>query len=1244
MKQIFCPSHIKSAVSLAISAQLIFSPYLALASDRVNPNSIRTSSFAGTPTSSAGKSVNSANAQLANAAASAELEANPFLKQLMESQVSADGFQIPFSINDPALDKDAFLLGSGSQTWLTRSSFNSGSANQLTNDSSESLVRKNSDGTLDITVPRSNRTLHINAPLSALQATDNYFFLTLDPSSDWFQKAAGPGVAPGEGLFIIQRAGLASAANANIPVPVYFLPLPGSGWTGKVVSQYLPQLDTLALASRGGDLIPLELKDVATLIEAENMNLQLALEATAKFDPSGMGQDLREHKVIRPAPGTTAGFGMFFTGLNLKSPQNSYWKTVEQLAALENSKFNSSKWLNALLNKLPMGLGILLPQQAQAITLSPKVIGILQYVGTIVAAMMVISVVVKYSHPGVRAKMKAIRENDIKSGARKEPKTLLGKAGREVREVFDVFAPVATTVAQIPAVTTGDAIEMFLDRFFTASTSGDHTLVRRALNKSFYFSRRSLSNVPTDSKTFALGALYMGAIDTAAVGIQLDTVVPWMSKELLLPHVSPELGAKIVDAFDYNNPNYKNTVIGEILANGQSHFVRGAAGFSIEARQLATAAIQVETDNELRNQGINPLLPENESKRDHLFEEKMNKRLQLSGLPGSDKFLFDLNTIYAQGPKWFGYRTPEEMQTEETFIYQKRHQMRRSVMKRAIEHANRIAIESPSTQATQTLQLLQQELRDMSYVGSTSEERMAARQRQYLLSYQGPISWAVKHVPEIWKSKYSPEVAQAAAIYTRLSLFSFLNEDGMKLLTPTRADVEAYAKRAHEITVGQIIKDHPELQKLSAADAEREIRTKYFYEQRVRTQLVIIQLAKERREDAKISAYTPPKMDWMERRKRGRAELIADEATAIYVSSVSEQIGNATSNDERARLQSSLTDESLRKIWRKHYRDALVREVGLNLDRPDTDAKANKRYKDLLELIEFEAVTQTSLQFENNREMKEYSAKLNEIEKFKYETRIYVHNFLARYKLATVDLELLPATDSQMPGAFQKWRQNEWVIKHPKVTRLIRSIESLYNDEAITEMGFLKGSVARSVPLVDDLINSHIRIAKLSVGIMTTGYAWSRLFWQVTTPYPIYGMLLAAAAATINTPYQILTRLCRLNGLKPMDNIFAKTVYALPYPWLTFFGAFTLIWAGDVNSFFNEQLLDPVKDLAAKFTPERWLEAGIAAGLFVVGGKAATKAIEKNQMRKDNDPNSNAVRVRRCESIFTINIAPPRVM
>lgn len=955
----------------------------------------------------------------------------------------------------------------------------------------------------------------------------------------------------------------------------------------------MPQIDTLVVANKE-ESVAIELRDVETVMKAQKINLIMASALTAKNR-----NDARAARF--PAPGMTAAFGLFFTGIDLQIPAKSMWT--------DKNEVGSSRWYSEVARKFSKWMPLLV-RPASAFTLPDELVARLVFVGSVLTGMLATSVVIKYAHPGVRKKLKELRADQAPT------KNPLKIARREIKETFDVFAAVTTTAAQIASVTFANSLEIFLDKFAPSFAAADHSLIRRFLKNTYYFSRDSVRKIPVNSKTFMLGAVVMGSVDTAMVAVQYQVAVPWIA-QTLSPHVGEDMQNRIDKTFDPTNPETKKIALQDTIRNGIAYLQVGASSYSAESRAQEIDNVTKEIENEMKARGQDPADPKLQSEKNRKIEEKINIRLKQKGLPDANNFLFDMSTIFSKVPKALGYQAPEEMQAGQSYLLETRFGLSKNALEKAIEVATQWVKTDSSQTSRDALALLEETLRSMSFVKGALKgkagiaEARKARQQLTILSYEGPVDYVLEHIPETWTKKYSTQSAQAAGLMFRQALYSYLSKEGDDLLFASRKNSENFGEKAKEIALEAMKKDIPGLD-LTKLTSEQQ------FEFKLRTQVEINNLARAQATKDKAEKYSPPKLSWYARRQVNRAQKEADLKMEKYL----ETAEGANANEEL-----------LFSKKQTFFRDALAKQVGLYIeDREVAAAQGREDYVKMLDSVESKAAEQTESEFKQDPNLARYIEKATEAEKAKLKMFNFANNFFAKYKEATTESEMVKPTDPAQPGRFQRLRQTEIVRNSPFLTRTLRTLESFGDDQAM-KLG-IGDTLLRNIPLASDMMHSHKRMLKTILPMLTVSYMWNFFVWQVHIPFSAWALFAMTAAATISAPSQWLNRMFRMNGLKAMDGVLSKIAYGLPYAWVTFAGMFPImLFSGDVSLFFSDYIRTPVMSVLNAISIKDWI-AGLAVTALVVSKLRSKKTDYNEKSQSVRSIFEGPVGGVRCEAIF----------
>lgn len=1122
-------------------------------------------------------------------------ESDPNWRAFIENDVK--NFRLHFSMNDPALDQDSYFLRS--QRWqpVTKSPEHLSYRRPLNPERPQS----DSDS-LEMYFPGSSRALLLKLPFLPIQATEDYIFLSLSSSSDLFQKAAGKNNPTGEGIFFIDRSDLEQRANAGLPVPVFFLPLGGRGWTGVLRSVHLPQSETIVIANKS-ESVAIGLKDVRSMMKVQQIYLMMASAMTA----NNRRQVTNE---MYPAPGMTASFGLFFTGLDLVSPEKSLWPPNRSTSSVEKNIINHSrlrdlyakafnwgplKWIFPTMSPSradifdPLVVTELVKSAANA--LKPEERERIAYVLSILGGMMAASWVIKHSFPGIRKKLNDLRDQSDVGGSLVKRSARVVKT--ELRETVHTFAAMTSTAAQIPGVTLAYALELFLDRLAPTVAAADHTLIRRFLTKNFFAARDSVKNVPVNHVTFIRGAIGIGGVDTATVAAQGLFVVPYLA-EAAGQHLGQDMQARISETFDTNNSATREIVMADVVRNGLAYIQKGASGYSMDTQQQIIERITAEVQAQMRTEGLDPLAPENQANFSARRDSRVGIAMKLMGLPEKSEFLFDASTMVRNVTRALGYRTPEGIESNLSFILEKRSQLTTISAQRAVEVAENWVRDDGSDTAKQALAILRETADSLSLIrsgiksGATGVRRaLKVREQLTLLSYEGPIEYLVPLLPEFWVTEYSAAAAQAAALMFRQSLYSVLTREGLDLLFASPNNAERFGKEAKASALKLLREAHPEA---LAIDSVENLSPDLMFELKLRTQVEINRVASDEARKSKAEAYQPPKSDWVSRRKAVRAEKEAQTAFDRYLE---------TETGRNATVEAKL---AMRK---QLFATSVARQVGIHVEDPSLAMiKERSDYTEMIKNVENKAENMTQADLNSNLEIVSYRGKMSETERELHSLHLYANHYLVAYIEYSTELRAVGPIDPGQPGRFQALRQTEIVRSSRFLTHTLRSLESFFDDQSI-DMRWT-GSIARNAPFVSDQISAYKIWRKNLMPNLSAQYLAAFYFWHIPMPYSAWTILNMTSGATIVAPQITLNRLFRVNGLAPKGSFLSAVGYGIPYSWVTFLGMFPmLLYSKDMGLLFSDYIREPLTGVLSAISIKEWVAAAGGAGLIgAVFGRA----------------------------------------
>ncbi len=614
---------------------------------------------------------------------------NPFFEDVLNHEFPTE---LGMASNDPAIDTDPFYLRS--QAWSAGDKSASPSGNTFGN---------------AMYLPVTKKTWTINRDISPILETDEYFIFAANSGFTEFADKVSDlkGEAAGEGMFFASREEVLAASLENRAAPIYFFPLPGSGWTGGVSAADFPQIDSIIVHNRDGDTFPIQNQDIELAHKAGRLNNMLAITFSLKKGDLAQNPSLNSVVV---KPGMTAGFGSVFVGIDLKNPADSLLETAD-ITKQRNSLYYQAFEL------LKQSVG---SEKANAMDLSaidPKLQKKLLKVAAVLGIVIVVSIAVKYSKYRDFFKAKADRE----AALGKPRDTSFKKIFGEVRDSVDTYAHSLTLMGQFAGVWFANAIEFTGDRFAPGIMAGKNTLARKFLDKNVYFVRRTYTRTPVNAWSWFMGTIVLGGIDTAFVAYQTYEVIPHIGE--MIGNTVPPLKDIATDAFAPGNEKTSIMATNALLWNVAGYATQGAAQFSQELQSQLEDRIRNEVKNELKAKGIDPSDSKNNSTVNEAVDARMEVEMAKMGLPGKDSFMFDAGTFYAGTMALlFGYDVPASAlktnfgKSKENYLGVSRPGLVISSVKKAIadlENKNSIL---PNQNASQALTILKRTYKHMSWL------------------------------------------------------------------------------------------------------------------------------------------------------------------------------------------------------------------------------------------------------------------------------------------------------------------------------------------------------------------------------------------------------------------------------------------------------------------------------------------------------------------------------------------------
>lgn len=549
----------------------------------------------------------------------------------------------PFDVNDLVLDQDPYFMRSQRYVQAFSHAEGEGTAYQLGN------------GHIDVLLKGTHHALRINQPFAPLFELENYlFFKVTDPKL--FTSRAQNDADVGEGVFFLDKrlvyTELRKSSDVR-PVPIFFLPLEGRGWTEHIEVALFEPMTVVAMQNAQGEHQTFDIKLIDQLAHLLKGNVTIATITTLKSEQQISmkirEQFLRKQQVELPfvwlPRGSTAAFGTYVTGVNLDQPA----KSLHRLAGLNS-------W----------GDLSLMPKAHAADLLSADVMTRLLIVGGMTSAVYITGVlaqmtILKDRMLERRAYIEA-KEDEV---ARKEGQPLKDRTGtffkvkRVFKESIDVFSHGLATLSSAPGTLFGYLLEYGADRFLGSKGRSPNALIRRFLKNTFLYSRLQNERIACNWNSFMLGVLILGGIDTFFVGVQLLYVSPFFFP-LVAGLFGDEMKEKISKEMSGGDENINNVVTSEILRNFAGYFVSGAYAYSSKQRQVFLEIVRPEVEAQMRREGKDF----KSSQYNKEYERRIEARLELvlveRGLPSNKEFLFSGPSFIRSAAHLMGYEIPRE--------------------------------------------------------------------------------------------------------------------------------------------------------------------------------------------------------------------------------------------------------------------------------------------------------------------------------------------------------------------------------------------------------------------------------------------------------------------------------------------------------------------------------------------------------------------------------------------------------
>lgn len=1106
-----------------------------------------------------------------------------------------------FDTKDPILDNDPYFMRT--QGWTRSAPF-----------SGDGYTAHTQNGGVVIQAPGISRALFVKQDLRpAFETEDFAFFQT---SKKTFEDKAANAEAYGEGLFFIDKRDFKLEAEisrrAPRPVPIFFLPLEGRGWTEKIYgANIVAPGDIIALRNSAGESATLELESIYKLSKLLHNTLGFSIVHTLKSSGMQMtaahfdawkkngGQGPLELPFVYPARGSTAAFGLFFSGLDLDNPSNSLFSVAK------------NNWLQREL----------FPTAHASDLLSPDVVQRLLVIGGIALGTGVASLVAQYTI--LRKRMLERREyienkqDDVlkqKDAPPIDRTGLIYTVKREIKEWVDVFSHGLATLASGPGTTVGFLAEYGADRTLGKTGTAQNGLVRRFLNYTFLYGRKQNELIAANWNSFILGVLVLGGVDTAFVVVQLLFVSPWFFP-MVASTMGDEIHSRVSEQFSGKDAENNNVVTSEIMRNLGSYFVTGAYSYSSSQRQALLEIVRPNIEKEMRDEGKDPADAENHDELMRRIEIRIDNMLVERGLPSKKEFLFSGPSVFRSLMGLMGYKVDKEELA--------RKEMKRKGMNPddpAMKDELKRRIEA-QTEVPVRIEIVKEELKkdgwdlepidleEKKKLGKEIAKRVAAETNTFLLekSRWGILSQALKNAVLAAKQlaeenpgneTYASAVAmleEARNDYHTVSrilsnplksveavkkgikvrkMLTLLSYDGSLLnmavkhtdaWDPENRNPEGAAVAAHTFrqALYSIVQNKNYLLRPTENDLEKhreeaekwadkqiaEAKAKGLGdEEPMERSILTLEAAKDlamiestkkimAEEEAirAAKAWKPEKLGLFARWQSNRAHLRA------FVRLEEKALLASDDPAEYAKVTSQKKTD-----YREFYAEELGKIVGLST--------LPKEQSEVVRLAMAEAEEQVQKNLEENPGFKMFYDGLPQKEQVRFLAHQYADVYLTKYVEKTVsNSDYVSLTSSEQPGVFQKLRQSSFVDGDgllAKAARLtLRAMESTTNNSAYKPG--LMNWFRRNVPFAHDTVTDLSLSWRTQWTGLSVMYLVQYYFWQVQMPWLTY-VFFFWTAGFVTVMHWWLDRLMINMGVRPMHDMMSKLKYSVIYSWLTY--------------------------------------------------------------------------------------------
>ncbi|MBI3535101.1 MAG: hypothetical protein HY072_06415, partial [Deltaproteobacteria bacterium] len=513
-----------------------------------------------------------------------------------------------FALNDPILDEDPFFMQSQNWVASLANENENGSENGddevIFSETEHSVSIQVKGLSQALVINQSLQPLLFNDQYVLLSAKENFSLFDSHEQTSGQHQSPGQGIF----FLSVLEIKNSIEDSRPVPVYFFPLPTRGREWIGKVTAIETPSSDYFLLYDNTeldvskedkNEPLPIRFKDIETLHNAELLNVNFAqysslfyqiIHKKISFNPTPSQKDdlrlyfrkifetiyntqkIKEGKsltqsdfklineniiglqksfikslglaLLRPLPGSTAGFGIYFTGLNKENSSYSFFdldnysffnpekqdhhknnkhknnknETLPFFKLLKNNFFKLfSQFSPIQLALADGGDGPLLPDALDVATKDAAAYAATQAatttrlvrIGTGAVVCAGAAILLKYTV--FRKHFAILNAEKAKKG--NTPRNVWQKLRREGKDSGDVFAYNMLFLDSLSSTFLGASVEWTLDRYFPQLAAGQNSLIRQILNRTIFYQRNIVRKIPVNWETFVKGFGIFGLLD-----------------------------------------------------------------------------------------------------------------------------------------------------------------------------------------------------------------------------------------------------------------------------------------------------------------------------------------------------------------------------------------------------------------------------------------------------------------------------------------------------------------------------------------------------------------------------------------------------------------------------------------------------------------------------------------------------------------------------------------------------------